>query len=354
MKNSQLLKRMVAMSIVVATVWLFLPSMPEPQQPQQITVNDPFIKKTLIKAPSLPAEAVNNNTLLAVTPAKITANDAATFVAQAYAAELKFPAYSQPLTDKDFDRLQPNYFNPQSIPVDDDGTQITAALSKYRFTYPEPVLATLTGESIASAELHLVDISTGDLLLTSKFEQDENNWTAQLLGKPNLPRQLQAIVKAQINGKNINIALALKYVDSIATLEGFNSAFNQDADMVLPANLTTRMKGLYRIRANLFDVNNQPIAHLVTKEKLNKGSSHINLKVHQSVLQGKQAPFYLSTFSIELMSPAPGKPKKYGNSAIKKYEIKDFSVSSLSATPYQPSKQEQQRLLLLQKMAEGG
>ena len=169
-----------------------------------------------------------------------------------------------------------------------------------------------------------------------------------------MPRQLQATIKASVNGKNITIALALKYVDSIATLEGFNSAFNQDADMVMPANLTTREQGLYRIRANLFDANNQPIAHLVSKEKLNKGSSHINLKAHQSVLQGKSAPFYLSTFSIELMSPAPGEPTKYGNSAIKKYEIKEFSVSSLSDTPYQPSEQEQQRLLLLQNMAEGG
>ena len=123
--------------------------------------------------------------------------------------------------------------------------------------------------------------------------------------------------------------------------------------MVLPARLTAREKGLYRIRANLFDVNNQPIAHLVSKEKLTRGTSDINLKAHQSVLQGKQGPFYVSTFSIELMSPAPGKPTKYGNSNIKKHIINDFAVSSLSDIPYQPTEQEQQRLLLLQNMASG-
>ena len=348
MKNKKIVKRVVTMSIVVVAVWLFWPSMQ-----QQTTVNKPLIKIPLITASKPILKEVAKSNLPVVLPEKITSNDSATLVAKAYAAELNFPSYSQPLSNKDFDRLQPNHFNPQSIPIDDEGTQVTAALSKYRYIYPEQVFATLTGENIVNAELHLVDTSTGDMLLRTNFKQGDNNWYAQFDGKRDFPRQLQATVKADINGKDITIALALKYVDSIATLEGFGSVFNQDADMVLPANLTTRKKGLYRVRANLFDANNQPIAHLVSKEKLNKGNSHINLKAHQSVLQGKKAPFYLATFSIELMSPAPGKPTKYGNSAIKKYDIRNFSLSSLSDIPYQPSEQEQQRLLLLQSMAEG-
>ena len=350
MKKNKILKRIVTISIIVVSVWIFWPSMPQ----QQITVNKSLIKTPLLAEKKLIVNTAQVNNLLGITSKKITSNDSATLVAKAYAAELSFPSYSQPLTNNDFDRLKPNHFNPQSIPVDDDGTQVTAKLSKYRYTYPEEVLATLTGENINNAELQLIDLNTGGVLLSSKFEQDESNWYAQLAGKQNLPRQLQATIKARVNGKDITIALALKYVDSVATLEGFNSVFNQEADMVMQANLTTRKKGLYRVRANLFDANNQPIAHLVSKEKLKKGSSHINLKAHQSVLHGKQAPFYLSTFSIELMSPAPGKPKKYGNSAIKKYEIKGFEVSSLSDIPYQPSQQEQQRLRLLQNMAEGG
>jgi len=348
MKNTQFLKRLATMSIVVVTGWIFWPSLPQ----QQISTSETVVKMPVIKAPSLPGEDVNNPADVTTTAKKITSKDSATLVAKAYAAEINFPPYSQPLISKDFDRLNPNHFNPQSIPVDDEGTQITATLSKYRYTYPEQVFATLTGENIESAKLNIIDVSSGKSLLKSNFEQDENSWYAQLDGQRNLPRELQATVKARVNGKAITIALALKYSDSIATLEGFSSVFNQNADMVMTANLTTREKGLYRVRANLFDVNNKPIAHLVSKEKLNKGNSHLDLKAHQSVLQGKQAPFHLSTFSVELMSPAPGKPTKHGNSAIKKYVIKDFAVSSLSDIPYEPSEQEQQRLLLLQKMAE--
>ncbi|TWX52770.1 hypothetical protein [Colwellia hornerae] len=349
MKNKSFLKQVAAISAIAIVVWLFWPSIP-----QQVTiVNEPLIKKIQIKTTSLPKKQPNNNTPLVATVNKITSNDSAALVAQAYAAELTFPSYSQPLTDKDFDRLAPNFFNPQSMLVDDEGTQVSAALSKYRYTYPEVVFATLTGENITAAELQLVDISTGKVLLTSQFEQGEENWHSQFDGERDLPRQLQASIKAKINGKNINITLALKYVDSVATLEGFEPAFNENADMVLKANITTREQGLYRMRANLFDANYQPIAHLVSKETLNKGNSHLYLKAHQSVLKGRQAPFYLSTFSIELMSPAPGQPTKYGDSSIDEYKIKDFAVTSLSNLPYQPSNQEQQRLLLLQNMAQG-
>lgn len=350
MKKPKFYKRMVVMLSVMVTVWLFWPSIPSQQQ---IRVKEVIVKNPAKKL-TMPLEEAEKQDILKVIPKKITSNASAALVAKVYAAELTFPSYSQPMTDKDFDRLKPNHFNPQSIPVDDEGTKVTAALSKYRYIYPEKVFATLNGENIVNAQLHLIDTNTGDLLLNTRFEQEEDNWYAEFDGRRDFPRQLQATVKAHINGKDIAIALALKYVDSIATLEGFGSVFNQDADMVLPANLTTREKGLYRIRANLFDANNQPIAHLVTKEKLNKGSSYINLMAHQSVLQGKQAPFYLSTFSIELMSPEPGKPTKYGNSAIKKYVIKDFALTSLDDTPYKPSEQEQQRLLLLQSMAQGG
>jgi len=351
MKNNPLLKRMVAISVISVVVWLFWPTMP--QHSQRTIVNEPPVTAPLLKAKILPVKTTHKNIPLVVTPKKITSNESASLVAKVFAAELKFPTYSKPLTNNDFDRLKPNHFNPQSIPVDDDGAHITAALSKYRYTYPEPVFATLTGENIVAAELHLVDISSGELLLTSTFEQDEQNWKTEFDGKRNFPTQLQATIKAFVNGRSINIALSLKYVDSVATLEGFDSAVNQDADMVIQANLTTREQGLYRMRANLFDANHQPIAHLVSKEKLNKGSGNIYLKAHQSVLQGKQAPFYLSTFTIELLSPAPGIPTKYGDSSIDEYKIKDFSISSLSDTPYQPSEHEQQRLQLLQKMSQG-
>jgi len=348
MKKTSLSKRALVISVIALSVWLFWPTI---EQQKVVVIKSSL--KTKIAEPSTIVFTPNNKVIKPVINLKkINSHDSALLISKAYAAELNFPPYSQPLTNQDFDRLHPNFFNPQSIPVDENGTTVTAKLSKYRFIYPEPVIATLNGLNIHGAMLKLVDVSNKDVLLTSRFEQDENHWYAEFEGRRDFPRQLQAIVQTHVNGKDITIALALKYVDSVATLEGFNPATTQDADMVLQAKLVTREKGFYRIRANLFDANNQPIAHLVNKEKLNKGQNIITLKAHQSVLQGKESPFYLSAFSIELLSPAPGKPTKHGDSLINKYEIKHFSTSSLSKTPYTPSAQELQRLKLLQNMAD--
>ncbi|NRA61875.1 MAG: hypothetical protein HRU25_13390 [Psychrobium sp.] len=350
MKNSIVLKLIVIISILITTVWIFWPVTAMVEQEHSIQEDS----KVATAQPQRVIEPTVMPLIKAVIKLeKITSNDSASLIAKAYGAELTFPAYSQPLSSNDFDRLNQNHFNPQSIPVDDNGTTISASLSKYRYTFPEIVLATLTGDNIDYAQAEIVDVTSGDVLLTSAFEYDGSHWSAQFVGQQDFPDQLQVNVRARVSGKNITMALALKYIDSVATLEGFEPAFHQDADMVIRAKLTTKASGLYRLRANLFDANQQPIAHLVGKEKLDKGSNTIDLKAHQSVLQGHKGSLYLSSFTIELMSPAPGKPTRYGDSAISQFEIKNFAITHLNDTPYQPSKQEQQRLLLLQKMANG-
>jgi len=350
MKITLLPKITIAIISLAAISWYFWPVTPQQSNIIVKTPVKPPATPTVVTPPSAPPSP---QTPTIVKPLKISANDSAIFIAKVYATQLTFPAYSQPLGSNDFDRLNQNHFNPQTIPVDDNGTTISAQLSKYRFAYPEPIDAMLIGENIDYAQLDLIDINSGDTLLSSQFNQHDNQWTAQLNGQQDLPAGLQANVRARVNGKNITIALALKYIESVATLEGFEPAFHQDSDMVIRGNITTKSKGLYRVRANLFDANMQPIAHLVSKERLDKGSNTIDLKAHQSVLQGQQGSLFLSSFTIELMSPAPGKPTRYGDSAIKQYEIKNFAFSSLNETPYQPSQQEQQRLLLLQNMAQG-
>lgn len=350
MKKTKWLKRSILSVSLIFSVWLFWPSMTtQPLQYNNIVHQTLPVKSGHVintEKPYLP--------LVKIQPKHITANASAKLITSAYAAELTFPPYSQPLSANDFDRLQPNYFNPQSVPVDDNGTKLVAALSKYRYTYPEPIVASLTGDGLAGAQLELTNISNGKVVLNTPFYEENGTWKAILQGEVNLPQQLQALVNTKVNGKQVTIALALKYVNSIATLNSFESAISDGADMVVTANITTREKGLYRLRANLFDANNKPIAHLVAKEKLGEGNKQLTVKAHHSILVDKQAPFYLSTFSIELMSPAPGKPKKFGNSAIKKYVIKDFETSSLSDIPYQPTEKEQQRLQLLQEISSGG
>lgn len=274
-------------------------------------------------------------------------------ISTVYAAELTFPPYSQPLKSNDFDRLKPNYFNPQNVIINDQGDSISATLSQYRYIYPEPIKITLEGVGIDNATFHLTDTETNKTLAKGKFSQVHDIWQLEVKGKKSFPYQPQAKIIVKVNGKTIPIVLALRYINPVATITSFESPIAKGADMVIKANITTKESGLYRVRANLFDANDQPIAHLVNKKKLSEGNKQISLKAHSGVLSGKKPPFYLSTIMVELMSPSPSVPKRFGHSLVTKFAIDDFAVSSLDITPYQASAQELQRLELLQQMANG-
>lgn len=348
MTKLRLLKSVSAATFVAAALWLFWPF----DTTQIVTQSQPILvtKQDSTKGPI--QYAIVEEKQMVTEIAQIGSNDSALWVAAAFAAELNYPPYSQPLKKADFDRLNPNHFNPQSIPVDDSGASISASLTKYRYTYPENIEASLNGENITSAVLNLVDIDKGKPLKSVSFENINGQWQANIRGERDYPPQLQATAIVEVNNKTVSVALSLKYIDSVASLKSFESAISRAADMVIEANLSVREKGMYRVMANLFDNNDQPIAHLVARKKLSKGNKSIELKVHQSVLQAKVPPFYLSTFNIELMSPSPGVAKKFGNSLINKHVINDFSISSLENTPYQPTEKELQRLKLLENMAD--
>ena len=152
MSNNHIIKRVVLIAtlIAISTTWFFWPTTPAQQTPKKSVAT----ATTKTKHQAIKPEAPRKNMVTPIVkPAKITSKASAILIAKAYKEVLNYPPYSQPLTNNDLDRLKPNHFNPQSIPVDDNGTTITAKLSKYRYTYPEPVLVTLNGENIAHAKL---------------------------------------------------------------------------------------------------------------------------------------------------------------------------------------------------------
>ncbi len=348
MAKSPFVKSLVVATFVATTFWLFWPSDPRQtlnQLPAVAVVNKAAVKNPVLK---------NNKQQedVAIKIADIAASAPAALVATAYAEELSYPPYSQPLNVTDFDRLNPNHYNPQSIPVNDSGASISAALSKYRYTYPEPIVAKLSGDNINNALLKLVELDTGSTLKSEDFKYIDGQWQTSISGERDYPAQIQATAIVEVDNKLVSLALSLKYIDSVASLDSFDTAIAKGADMVVTANLSVREKGMYRIMGNLFDDNDQPIAHVVAKQRLKKGQQSMELKVHQSVLQGQEPPFYLTTFNVELMSPSPGVAKKYGSSLVKKHIIDDFSIASLENTPYQPTENELQRLQLLKNMAD--
>ncbi|OHU86525.1 MULTISPECIES: hypothetical protein [Pseudoalteromonas] len=279
-------------------------------------------------------------------------SEAAQHVAIQYEQTLKYPPYSQPLTEHDEDRLNPNHFYPVTSMVEGSEQPLSVKLSKYRYVYPEDILIEVTGPNLKQVELKLVDIDTqreyaSTTLQTSPFE-------GRFKGEKQFPRALQLVANVKLENQKIPVVVQFQYMQPSAKIVSVTDVYPQNENMIIELNLAVSNPGIYRLRANLFTSDGQPLAHLVSKEKLSKGSQSMMLKAHWSVLRPNTANMLLSGFVIERMSPSPAEPASYGNSEIKTFEIKDFAFDSLQQLPYNASSEEQQSLEFLRQLARDG
>ncbi|MBH0028599.1 hypothetical protein I6F53_16635 [Pseudoalteromonas sp. SWN29] len=276
---------------------------------------------------------------------------AAQQVVMQYESALKFPPYSQPLSALDEDRLKPNQFYPVSSPIGESGDALTLSLKQYRFVYPEEITIKVSAQGLGKVVVELANTDTKEVLNTHTGNAREGEATITFKGEDDYPRSLQVFVEGDVTGKKVPVVAQIQYMAPSATLTGFETAYAQDENMVVPANLTVVKSGLYRVRANLYS-GDTPLAHLVSKERLTQGSQTLNLKAHWSVLPHGITDMRLSDFVIERMSPSPGERNSFGNSEISHFDITDFAYDSLQQLPYQANAQEKLSLEFLQGLAE--
>ncbi|CAM4146031.1 hypothetical protein [Pseudoalteromonas byunsanensis] len=279
-------------------------------------------------------------------------SEAAQHVATQYEQTLKYPPYSQPLTEHDEDRLNPNYFYPVTSLVEGSEQSLSVKLSKYRYVYPEDIVVEVTGPELKQVELKLVDIDTQQEYASTILQSSP--FTGRFKGEKQFPRALQLVASAKFADKKVPVVAQFQYMQPTAKIVDVSDVYPQNDNMIIELNLDVSNPGTYRVRANLFTTDGQPLAHLVSKEKLSKGSQSLKLKAHWSVLRENTSNMVLSGFVVERMSPSPAEPASYGSSDIKTYEIKDFAFDSLQQLPYQASSKEQQSLEFLRHLASEG
>ncbi|MBB1290408.1 hypothetical protein H5085_00130 [Pseudoalteromonas sp. SR43-6] len=276
---------------------------------------------------------------------------AAQQVVMQYESALKFPPYSQPLSPLDEDRLKPNQFYPVSSPIDESGDALTVSLKQYRFVYPEEITIKVSAQGLGKVVVELANTDTKEVLNTHMGNARDGEAIITFKEDEDYPRSLQVYVQGDVDGKKVPVVAQIQYMPPSATLTGFEIAYAQNENMVMPANLTVIKSGLYRVRANLYS-GDTPLAHLVSKERLTQGSQTVDLKAHWSVLPKGVTDMRLSDFVIERMSPSPGERNSFGSSEISHFDINDFSYDSLQQLPYQTNAQEKLSLEFLQGLAE--
>lgn len=313
-----------------------------PNQDSQSVTHQPSVVK-----PMQPKQATVKETV------PETVSERFSLLAKAYAQELSLPAYSVPLGIDDIHLLNPNRYVPQPVMLE-GGASASIVLPKYRFSFPEPVTVTLEVNGLSVSGVNALINSETDasqVLAEDEMLGQNGRWTVQLDATEEWDGPMAVNVSFSANGKKQTLTTGIEYSYPTATITGVGEVRAEGHDMLIPLKITVEKAGYYRVRANLYTTNQQPVALLTASDKLSEGEVEMELKAYKGVLPKQDGEFTLGSFVLERRPAVPGELTRYGRSNESNYELGEFAVEQLSDEPWQPDEQEMQRLQFLQKMA---
>ena len=339
----------ISLLALLAGLWLFWPA---PAVGPQIQAELPAVAVTDKSQPvaAKPAAAPQQISVTEKIPEPVT--ESFKLLASAYAAELQLPAWSRPLSADDEQLLNPNRYIPQAVPLQGDASA-SIVLPKYRFSYPEtvPVTLEITGLQVFDVSVQLIDESGGDSAATAEMRGTPQRYSATLEPEADWNGAFEVQISFTANGQTQLLKTGIEYHNPVATITGVGQSSGAGSDMRIPVKIAVKQSGFYRLRANLYTEQRQPLALLTGTEKLSKGSAEITLRAYKAVLRNNSGPYILGTFVLEKRPAVPGELTQYGDSEQAEYTLDYFSLGQLSDEPWQPNEQEQQRLQFLQQMA---
>ncbi|WP_423186071.1 hypothetical protein ACO1PK_13195 [Alishewanella sp. d11] len=275
------------------------------------------------------------------------------YIAVAYEQELSYPPYSRPLSREDVQLLAPNHYVVQQVPLE-GGASAAIVVPQYRFIYPEAIDVALavTGVDASQVMVSLFSEETGQILTESAMPASEQGFSTLLTADQDWQGELRLEVAFRANGQLHRLHTGIEYQQPSAEIIGVADGYAEGTDLVIPLQLEVSAAGTYRVRANLFSQDGEPLAHLVSSAHLAEGEATLLLRAYKAVLAGKEGPYLLNTFTVERRSAAPGERSRFGKSAQAEYQVEFYGLGLLSDEPWQPDASELQRLQFLQQMAE--
>ncbi|MFD2177224.1 hypothetical protein [Veronia pacifica] len=306
---------------------------------------------------SLPSKTVNNpNTITHHLSDTLDREFAA--IASAYVSQVRYPAYSQPITNPDSVYLDPNRFSPTPVPILDGKHSASLQLPKYRFSFPDTLSFRLVSDlPLLSGQYSLIDIDTQAELDSGLIE----NGGVQIETNASWPTDIRIVAKADFGEGSDTLTADIQFSNPVARLNDVLASYPDGSDIVIPLSLTIYESGIYRVRAVLFTGQSTPVAVLTARQTLEQGeNSEITLKAHRevfvaaSLLNIQNQPdqrFSLGRLVIERMSSRPGQKAAFGTSRREDWPLGPLALSDLSDEPHQLSDSEKKRLEFLNQMA---
>uniref|UniRef100_A0A486XWE9 DUF4785 domain-containing protein n=1 Tax=Rheinheimera sp. BAL341 TaxID=1708203 RepID=A0A486XWE9_9GAMM len=339
----------VSLSALLAGLWLFWPApavVSLPQAERSDKAASPGTKPAITPSETKPQQI----SVTEKVPEPVT--ESFKLLASAYAAELELPAYSRPLSLDDDHLLNPNRYIPQSVPLE-GGASASIMLPKYRFSYPEsvPITLDIQGLQIFDVSVQLLHESSAANVANAEMRGTPERYSATLEPEQDWNGAFEVQVSFTANGQTQVLKTGIEYHNPVATVVGVAESLAVGSDMQIPVQLEVKQAGFYRLRANLYTEQRQPLALLTSTEKLATGQQEIRLRAFKAVLRNNSGPYILGSVVLEKRPAVPGELTQYGDSAQAEYPLDYFSLSQLSDEPWQPDEQERQRLQFLQQMA---
>ncbi len=270
-----------------------------------------------------------------------------------FSEQLLTPPYSQAVHAGNLAQTQDPQVAAVTIPLD-GGIVWTLQPKQFRFSYPEPIEATVrvSGEQPALLRYQLRRPSSDQVLASGDVEAGQDGlYRLKISGQEDFPDELELAVDSEPGHGALT---PLQYVQPVAWLEQAGRLAVDDTDLLIPLQLQVKQAGLYRVQAVLGVRQHQakPLAILQGEFSLAAGTADIVLRAHHSVLPAESFQAELSRLQLELAPPVPGAKTGYGRALTAPVALGDVDPSALNKRPYQPNAQALQRVELLQQLSQ--
>ncbi|OOF21854.1 hypothetical protein BZJ17_08035 [Salinivibrio sp. IB574] len=271
------------------------------------------------------------------------------YIAADYAEQIQHPSYSIPIPSKQSPYLHWNRYVSTPMPILDGSVKAALKLNQYRYFYPENIQASLvTPASFNHATLSVIDVESNQEL--TRLDVTDTQWSIE--PEADWPIELRLKAALSFDGGDDVLTADFRLYQPIAEVKGVKPVFGRGPDMVIPLVLDIDKGGIYRVRANLFTADDQPVAVLTTKTRLSEGEQSLELRAFRASMSGYGDEWQLKDVVIERMSGYPGERAQFGISPQDHYFLGIFDTGQLSDEPYQMTEQERMQLEFLQHAAQ--
>ena len=285
-------------------------------------------------------------------------------VAAAYAAQNRFPTFSQPIESAaELLRYKPH--QPQTVslpfPTPNGGTyQANVTLDRYRYFKGDRQQLTLdlstSGGTVISDVQATVDTVEGDelyrlpLRVNPGTRIDHSQEVDLSQAWQDWPMELQWTVRARVGEQRLSVVAPFRYETPVAVLEGVGATRVEGEFLIIPLTIESDFPGYYFVQANLYSRDGSPLIHLQAEGPLTPDHPPLTLRASGAIFHrlNDAGPYVLRDIQLERLG-GDDQPDRFGRARQPEYAVTGFPLNDYADSTWTDTLA-QQRLEFLESL----